>query len=181
MRKLTCPPSVEILGVIMIALIQNLQGHEVEPIMEKYGIQNPSPDKWYREQPLLDALNELSQRPNRMFNFVAIGMEIGRIYPISPDLKNPDIGQVLMGWNDMYQSIHRNGDVGAIACEKVSDKHYRLIMTDIYPDDFSYGIISGYAKRFLPSGTAFNVFYDPDTKSRDYGGDGPTVIHLIWE
>lgn len=181
MRKLTCPSTVETLGVNLMALTQNLQGEETQPVMEKYGLMNPLPDGWYPGQSLLDALNELTQRPNVMFNFVAIGMEIGRICPMPPELDNPDIGQVLTAWNDIYQGLHRNGNVGTIACEAVGARHYRLVMTDIYPDDFSYGILHGFSKRFLPPKTAFKVFYDPEVKARDYGGNGRTIMHLTWE
>jgi hypothetical protein len=181
MRKLTCSPTVEVLGVNLSAYFSNLQGEETTPIVRKYGVDNPIPDKWYPAHLLLDAINELMELPNFSFNFVAIGMEIGRICPMPPDLKDPSLGEVLEVWDGIYQSIHRNGDVGIIRCEKVDDKHYRTIHTDVYPDDFTYGIIYGYARRFLPPGTRFKVFYDSGITPRDRGGNGPTIIHVTWE
>jgi hypothetical protein len=39
-----------------------------------------------------------------------------------------------------------------------------------------------YGRRFLPPGTRFRVFYDPDVTPRDYGGDGEaTYINITWE
>jgi hypothetical protein len=181
MCKLTCSPTVEVLGANLNAFFDNLQSDETTPIVRKYGVENPILDKWYPEQSVLGAINELSALPNFTFNFVAIGMEIGRICPMPPDLKDPSLGEVLMAWNGIYQYLHRNGDVGAIRCEKVNDKHYKTIHTDMYPDDFSYGIVYGYAKRFLPPGTRFKVFYDPEITPRDRGGTDTTVIHVSRE
>jgi hypothetical protein len=180
MRKLTCPSSTEVLGVNIIAYIDNIQGDETKPIAQKYGVFNPQPDQWYKTLSLLDALNEMAQQPNVTFNFVAIGMEIGRICPMPPGMQNPTIEEVLMIWNDLYQGLHRNGDVGLIRVEKESDSHFKTIHTDVYPDDFSYGILYGFAKRFLPAGTSFKVAYDQQQPPRDYGGLGASILHLTW-
>jgi hypothetical protein len=52
----------------------------------------------------------------------------------------------------------------------------------VYPDDMSYGILYGYARRFLPPGTKFKVYYDPDVLPRDQGGsENYTIIHISWE
>ena len=64
--------------------------------------------------------------------------------------------------------------------EKISDTHFKVSFTDLYPDDFSYGIMCGYGQRFLPPGTDFTVAYDPDIVPRDKGGQGATVIHIYW-
>ncbi len=181
MRKLTCPLTVETIGVNLKAFSENLQSDETKPVMQKYGLLDTLPYEWYSGHTLLEALNELIAQPNFTFNFVAIGMEIGKICPLPPELKDPSIGQVLMVWNDIYQGIHRNGDVGLIRCEAVGSKHYRAVLTDVYPDDFSYGILYGFARRFLPTGTHFKVFYDKEITPRDQGSNGPTIIHLTWE
>ena len=50
------------------------------------------------------------------------------------------------------------------------------------PDDMSYGLLYAYARRFLPPGTQFTVYYDPDIPARDYGGDREeTIIHIEWD
>ncbi|HVO71312.1 MAG TPA: hypothetical protein VMT24_14780 [Aggregatilineaceae bacterium] len=181
MRKLMGPPGGEVIGVNIRAFADNLQAFQTRPVMQKYGLVDVQPDQWYPLQPLLDGLNELSQCPGMSANLVAIGMEIGMITPVAPHIQNPTLWDVLVNWNDIYQMIHRNGDVGCIACEIVDDKHYKTIHTCLYPDDFNYGIVYGYGRRFLPPGTDFTVFYDPDMKPRDQGGTDATVIHVTWK
>jgi hypothetical protein len=158
-----------------------LQADETKPIMAKYGLDNLEPEKWYPAHLWMDALNELSKMPNVSSNFVAIGMEIGKIVPMPPDMPNPTLGQVLMIWDGLYQYLHRNGDAGQIKCEKVSDQHYKTIHTDLYPDEFSYGILYGYARRFLPPRTPFKIYFDPNLPRRDANNAAMTVIHTSWE
>jgi len=89
----------------------------------------------------------------------------------------PDI---LMCWDDLYQMQHRGGDVGKIVIEKISETHYRSIQTTVYPDDLSYGVGHGFAKRWLPRGTHFTVEYDLNEPAMDRGGE-QTIIHFKWE
>jgi hypothetical protein len=182
MRKLTSPPGMKTLGVNFRAFTDNFQSIETVPIMEKYDVKNVQPDQWYPTQRLMDALNELAQNANISSNMVAIGMQVGMIVPMPPDLVNPTLEQVLMAWNGIYQALHCDGDPGRIDVEKVGEKHLKISFTELYPDDFSYGIIYGYARRFLPPGTPFTVFYDEQVTPRDRGGqEGYTLIHIEWE
>ena len=97
-------------------------------------------------------------------------------------MENPTLEEVLLRWNDMYQSLHRGADIGGIVIEKIGDTHYKTTHTVIYPDDLSYGVLYGYARRFLPPGTRFMVYYDEEVIPRDQGGqDGYTIIYISWE
>ncbi|HEX2905636.1 MAG TPA: hypothetical protein VHO69_02160, partial [Phototrophicaceae bacterium] len=140
MRKLTCPPNTQVLGLLLNTYIDNLQGTETAPIMEKHGLTNFDPNGWYSLKNLLDGLNELAERGNVSANMTAIGMGIGQNVPIPPELPHPTLEQVLNIWDDLYQTLHRNGDAGCIRIEKISDKHFKTIHSVIYPDDMSYGV-----------------------------------------
>jgi hypothetical protein len=181
MRHLICPPETECIGATVKAFFDNLRGFDTEPIMEEYGLLDIDPNEWFPTRRYMDALNELVQRPGFTSNLVAIGIAIGIISPLPPDLKNPTLEEVLIRWDDMYQMLHRNADVGGITCEKIGEKHYATSHTVIYPDDMSYGILYGFGRRFLPPGTQFKVYYDPETLPRDRGGKDATVIHIEWE
>lgn len=181
MRNLTCPPTLEYLGVFVKAYIMNIQGDETKPVMEKYGLVDLDPEAWYPAHKWMSALNELGRLPNFTQNLVAIGMEIGKELPMPPGMENARLEQVLMTLDGFYQAAHRNGDAGQILSEKLSDKHYRISFTDIYPDDMSYGIMYALVKRFIPPKTHFKVDYDHDTTARDKGGTGATVMHIIME
>jgi hypothetical protein len=180
MRKLTCPPNVELLGLYIDAFVSNIQGAETRPIMEKYGLANLDPHGWYPCHKWMDALNELAQLPNVTENMVAVGMEIGKAIPVPPGVENLTLEQMLMGLDGAYQGVHRNSDVGKYTCERLNDKHLKVTCNDLYPEDLTYGIVYVFAKRFLPPKTAFKVCYDEHILRRDEGGDGPTVIHVSW-
>lgn len=182
MRELTCDPNSETLGAGVLAFYNNLRGESTRPVMRKYGLTDIQPSDWLPTQNYMSALNELSKSEDFMSSLVAIGMEIGQIIPLPPGMENATMGEVLQVWDSIYQSLHRKADVGKIAVEKIGDKHYKVTFTDLYPDDFSYGIMYGYAKRFLPAGTDFTIRYDPEVTPRDRGGEkGFSVIHATWE
>lgn len=180
MRDLTCDPRAETLGIHFLAFFKNLQDYQTRPIMEKHGLTNIQRDQWIPTRKMMFALNDLAQDPDFITGLVAIGIEIGKAIIISKE--DPTLADALMGWNDSYHAVHRNGDVGQKICEQVGDRHYRITFTDLYPDDFNYGIMHGFAKRFLPPGASYTVYYDPDVIPRDHGGtQGFTIIHLKWD
>ena len=181
MRTLTCPEESMTIGVNATAFFDNLRGYDLKPIMEKHGLLDIAPDDWFPTRRYLDALNELAETSDLLSDLVAIGIQIGMITPMPPDLENPTLEEVLMRWDDAYQYLHRDADVGGIVVEKVSDKHFKTIHTVVYPDDMSYGVLYGYGRRFLPAGTYFSVYYDPDHPPRDRGGQDKTIIHIKWE
>lgn len=182
MRKLSCPPEAETLGTLLHAFTDNLQSADTRPIIEKHGVADVDPFGWYPVMSLLSALNEIAENPNVVFNMVAIGMKIGEGVPLPPEMENPTLPDVLMIWDDLYQGLHRNADLGQITCEKINDTHYKTTHSNPYPDDMSYGILYAYGRRFLPPGSNFTVYYDTDFPARDYGGTtDATIIHIKWE
>jgi len=180
MRTLTCDPHAETLGIHFIAFFQNLREDQTRPIMERHGLLDIAPDQWIPTRKMMYALNELAEDPDFMSGLVAIGIEIGK--RIVVPLEDPTLEEVLLSWNASFHAVHRNGDVGQKIAEKVGEKHYRITLTDPYPDDFNYGIMYGFALRYLPPHSDFIVSYDPQVTPRDRGGEqGCTVIHIRWK
>lgn len=181
MRKLSCSPNAEVLGALTSIFLENLLGEDTAPIFRKHGVFDMNPETWYPLQPVLDAFNELSEHPNLALNMVAIGIKFVEAAPSPPDNKQPSFETLLKGWDEGYQMHHRGADVGRIWVEKVNATHFKVFYTIVYPDDFSYGVLYGFAKRFLPEGSKFTVFYDPDVPARDYNGTADhTIIHIQW-
>jgi hypothetical protein len=185
MKKFTAPPNVELAGYMAMSFINNLQSEETRHIIEKHGLGHIDPNAWYPAMQLMDAMNEMvATGQNFSSAFVAIGMGIAKALPMPPEMPNPTLGEVLMHvWDTGYLSVHRNhnNDIGHIKTEKVDEKHYITTHDHLYPDDFSYGIAYGFAKRFLPEGVPFKVYYDPDLPQRDEDDADVTVIHVKWE
>ena len=182
MREYIAPAHAETIGLLLQAFYDNLEESNTRPIMEEHGVVNLDPQKWYPTQMLLNALNDLKHNPGFRSSMTAIGLKTGETVPIPPDMKEPTLEKVIGIWDSLFQMLHRNGDVGCIRVEKVTDKHFKTIHTVVYPDDMSYGILYAYGRRFLPPRIPFTVYYDPDLPARDYGGEGKeTIIHIQWE
>lgn len=179
MRRLTCDSDVELIGQTVQAYLDNMESENIQPILEKHDLLNIQPDQWYSAQQFLNVLNELSERSNMSSSFVAIGMAVVEKMVVPPELEAASLGEVLAGWNNLYQIQHRGGEIGYIVVEKISDTHYKTIHRNIYPDDMSYGVAYGLARRWLPKGTPFTVKYDEHEKRMDNGGV-ETIIHLQW-
>lgn len=180
MPRPICPPEAEVIGQVMLSYIDNIQADEIHPLLEKYGVANVKPDEWYRVKPWLDVINDLSKEPNFTTNMVAVGLKVAEYALMPPEMKDVTLEMILMGWNDHFYTNHRNGDLGSIVTEKISDKHFRMTHCHIYPDDLSYGLAYGFARIMLPKGATFKVWYADPENRLDAGGE-ETVMHVEWE
>ncbi|NDJ61389.1 MAG: hypothetical protein GYB67_09700 [Chloroflexi bacterium] len=180
MRILTCDPHAEVRGLALLAFVNNLNADEIRPTLERHGIGEVDPDRWYPMQNWLNVLNDLSHQDNHSSNLVAVGLAVANQPILPPELDaSAALHQVLLNWNNSYQSLHRGADVGYHHIEKVSETHYRATSTALYPDDFFYGVAYGFARRFLPPDVDFSVAFDDDTPNLDDGGEN-TVINIKW-
>ncbi len=108
-------------------------------------------------------------------------MSIAEAAIMPPEVKNASFEQIMEGWDANYQTNFRNGPVGHKIPVLVEPKHYKLILDHtIMSDDMEYGSLYGFAKRCLPRGTHFTVWYDETAPRRDQGGE-QTVLHVRWD
>jgi hypothetical protein len=177
MRELTCDPKLETRGESSLSFIENIRSEEIKPILEKYGLSHLEADKWYPAQNWLNVLNDLAQEPDFTSNLVAIGLKLAEKVLIPPQVETFD--QLLATFDMAYQMNHRNGEAGQIITEQIEERYFRIKLEDIYPDDMTYGIFYGFARRLLPQGTQFSVKYDEGQLNRDRGGD-ETILHIRW-
>lgn len=180
MRHLTCDPSAEVIGQTMLSFIDNLQSDRIMPLLKRHGLDDIQPDQWYPLQDWLEVLNDLAREGDFSSSVVAIGMQITEKMLVPPEVEQLSLGEILEMWNDLYQMQHRGADVGCVRTEKVAPNHYVCTQEVMYPDDMSYGVAYGMARRWLPHGTPFTVKYDDTILNRDNGGP-QTVIHVMWE
>ena len=171
-------PDTEILGQMVIDFEQAANSTAFMPILEKHGLDNVQGDEWYSGQAWLDVLNEIhSDRYNRYFSLVSIGMkQIDNVdWPPEYLAMNPE--EVILSINPIYQSHCRGTDTGEIEFEKVTDTHFKVILRVFEPDDIWYGNLYQIVKTFNKSGKAFTLSYDQDTVRRDHGGER-TIFHI---
>lgn len=179
MRRLSCNPSIEVIGVAVRAFTEHVTVDEMKGLLKKHGLENIGDDEWYQMLNLLDLLNELTETSNWSENYVAMGMKRAEVAKMPPEAANMTFGQFLMNWNKIYQLQHRNGDVGQLQAEKLTDTHFKVTFDIIYPDDFIYGVAYGMARRFLPNQTKFVIKYDDSVLQMDKGGK-ETVLDITW-
>ncbi len=166
---------------MLLGFIQCSRREEVQPYLDKHGLTHIDPQKqeWYPLQTWLDVLNDiLADRSHSMFDMVSVGMKIGELAPMPPQLEGAALLDVLLGSNIGYQSNHR-GNVGEMKAELVGPNHIKLAMHIPYPDDLMYGVNYGLVRRYLPKGSHVTLKYDDTVKRRDLGGD-VTVIDITW-
>lgn len=182
MRHLTAPKNLELMGAMSNTFVENLQSAETRPVFEKYGLVDMDPNEWFSAQRFMDAVNELGQSVNLSANLIAIGMEVGKQMPTPENNANPTLSEMFYAWDGTYKALHRNHNnkIGGMQVEKISDRHYKMTHTHIYPDDLIYGMTYAYCRRFLPKGAPFKVYYEPDMPRMDEGDGEKTILHISW-
>jgi len=176
-------PKAEVNGYSLLGFSQCLRKEVVQPLLEAHGLANIDPAGWYPVQDWLDVLNDLAEeRPGQaMFDFVAVGMKVAETTQYPPEFKGLPLPKIFTIGNEQFRSLqHRGGDVGEIVLEVVGSKHVIQKVRTAYPDDFWYGLFYGFTRLFLPPGTHFTLYYDPEIPRRDEGGEW-TLIHVTWE
>jgi hypothetical protein len=180
-RRFKVQPGTLISGAAMISFIDNANANDAAPIVKKHGFENVDPDKWYSLTDFHRFLYELEQRSAVTYNLIAIGIGVAHHAHMPPNMDSPDFAQMIERSSEHYQGNFRNGDVGHKEAIKLGPKHYKVVHEKtMMPDDLEYGVMYGFAKRFLPPGTPFTIWYDENVLRMDEGGD-QTVIHVRWE
>ncbi|HEC23937.1 MAG TPA: hypothetical protein ENI95_13565 [Chloroflexi bacterium] len=180
MPAYTCDPDTELIGRSVLALFENIRYDMIKPILDKHGLNDVDPDGWYPLQDVLDILSDISEQGSGLFDLVSVGISAARLSPIPPEVEALSLKEFLLLYPQLYPRRHRNGDAGEVLAEEAGERHVKMIFRTPYPDDLMYGLMYGFARRFLPKGTPITVFYDPDIRRSEEGGKF-TVIHVVWE
>ena len=176
MRFLTCEPDTEITGQAITAFGQKVRG--VSPLLKKHDLVELKTDEWYPLQNWVNVLNDLSKHNDGLTNYFAMGMEDAKTaFLPAGDLS---LSAFLEQWGAIFLMHHRGTNVGSIDTTKIDEKHYQMTCIVTYPDDYMYGIAHGLAKRLLPMGTYYKVWFDKAVQPLDKGGT-ETVIHIQWD
>jgi hypothetical protein len=177
----TCDPEIEINGVTVLSLTQNIQHGEIASILQEHGFASVNPESWYSLQAILNVLHKIGDGGNAMTNFVSIGISAGElgVSNLPPELGQIAITDFLIQYRHVYKTRHRNGEPGDVIGEQVTENHVKITFIDTpYPDDIMYGVMYAYARHFL-TGSHFTLRYDSDLH-RDRNGGDTTVMHLEW-
>ncbi|MGF1506185.1 MAG: hypothetical protein ACFB51_13800 [Anaerolineae bacterium] len=142
-------PDVEVSGQSMLSVVAGMLD-EVQPILDKYGIEAIDPEGWYPQQVFIDMFKELQEAKGaNMYNLISIGMLIPENAPFPPDIN--DIPSALASLHTAYHMNHRNDvEERGWVVEEPEEGVYIAKSNSPYPHNFEYGIVYGMCKRFAP-------------------------------
>lgn len=172
--------TAELTGMTVKALTTTIMHDDIANLLRRHNLEEIDPQAWYPAQDLANLFEEISRAANASPTFVSLGMaaaEIG-IAALPAPLKELPLDVLLSKYDDIWQSRHRNGEIGHIRFEKVNDNHMILRYNAIYPDDIFYGVFYAYVRHFRPRNMGFSVAYD-DTLPRQDDGGSESVIHIL--
>ncbi len=162
-------------GAPMMGFLECIQADSVLPVLKRHGLDRITPDDWYPFSEYLAVMQELTSTQD----LVSIGMSMMDHVPWPPEMYQLPFVEVLKNISAIYRLQHR-GDVGqGYLMDFIDDHHVVITICNPYPDDLVYGCYWQIARKFLPKGTRFTVFYDTDEPIRKDGGD-LTRIHITW-
>ncbi len=170
----------EVGGRVMLGFIQTMTASDIAPVINKYGLADAHPDKWYPMQTYLDALSEVAALNNPVVDLVSIGMAIVEAGLFPTGFESMSYIEVMSCWQEFYHLYNRGKGAGTIFAEIIDPGgHIRMVDCTPYPDDMQYGTLYGAASRFLPRSTEFAVFFDDHLPRKDEGAR-KTILHIRW-
>jgi hypothetical protein len=151
-------PQAEVIGQTMLAFSENLRADAVVPILEKHGLSNIDPDRWYSHQLWMDVLNDMAESLGGEASsaFVAFGKQVVQSAVMPPEIQT--IPDALNALHAIHHANLRNvPEAEGYSLEVVGDKHYIVYHNTPNPDDAIYGFLWGLAARFKGPGETFRV------------------------
>lgn len=170
--------SVEVNGAAVVALVDGMGSFETTAlgILEKNGIVDPQPGKWYSQQAWLDSFREIATKigDNTLY-------QIGRKIPENA-LWPPNVDSVEKGLASVdkaYHMNHRGGPIGNYGFEKSGERSARMTCDNPYPCDFDRGIIAATVDKFKERGFAAKIVHNDSLPCRKKGADTCTYL-ITW-
>jgi hypothetical protein len=169
---------VEVNGETVLSIVEgSVMKEKAFSLLERHGIVNPTPGRWYSQQAWLNAFREIADNigPRTLH---AIGRKIPENAVFPPFINS--VAEALTAIDTAYHMNHRNGEIGHYACESAGEKAMRIACDNPYPCDFDRGIIESMAMRFLPEGSILvTVEHDLDSGCRKEG-DETCIYRVTW-
>lgn len=176
MKKFRAPdPRVEVHGRLLAAFYASPHHEKIAPILEAAGYATIYPDQWYPMQAWLDVMATIVRQHNSMtatFDFAAIGFALAEAVPFSPMVKSFE--GAMRALPAVYQLVHRNGYAGEMIVE-IQSNRIQLVKCTPYPDDMTFGLLSGLARRF---GLAPDLLHISTTERRRIDDERDTVFEV---
>ncbi len=162
-------------------MINNMVYEEVIEVVRKHGLHNLDPNAYYPADKFINVFADLINRSNKHMNLVGLGMAVIDNTPLDPEIDNWELEKQLALPVLAYKhKMYKDKLPGDFSLEWISNDHVAYHEALVWPDDFMYGYIYSFAKRFLSKHNTFAVKYDENIDRQDHGGD-VTIIHVTWK
>jgi virulence-associated protein VapD len=166
----------EVLGQMVSSMTKSIFHNDIEDILKRHGMDNIDPQSWYPVQNLMEVFNEVSKNTSQVF--ISIGMASAQMSLESmPQIKILPFHTFFASFDSVWQSRHRNGDVGHMQYQRIDDNHLTMTFRSPYPDDIFYGAFYTYCREIRPKDKNFTVAFDEKVPTREGGGE-VTIIHI---
>ena len=174
-------PGVEVVGEVVAAFVGGFPSGTQKMgliILERHGIKDPGPGKFFPLQNFLDAMKEISDSLGPQI-LTRIGEEISANAILPPDLDS--LEKCLESIDIAYHMNHRGGEIGHYnySYEGIQGGLHRakMVCPNCYPCAFDRGVIEGFAQRFKPEDAiGIEVRHDDEEPCRRKGADSCTYI-----
>lgn len=169
-------PDNETLGSAIQSALASIGNEQIQHIVERHGLKDVDPNKWYSQQTWLDLMRDIKERGYAM-NLVAIGMKIPDTAKF-PEMESVEAALSLL--QVAYEYNHRGDDIGYYEYKSLGERKGKMICHNPFPSDLDYGIIYRLVQKFAPEDAEnFVVERDDSIPNRTTGGD-TCVYYIEW-
>ncbi len=165
-------------GISVFMTACQAQGIDADYYLNKYGLAETNVDEWWPFQIALDILSEMRVREGNFMGLIAVGRTVPLFMSWPDEIDTVEKVFLTSNMNILLQTAHQ-GHVGKYVCESIGPQHIRVASYTAYPSDFEYGLMYGFAQRFLPQDAPI-VVYRSFSPSR-LRGDDHCVFDVTWE
>ncbi len=148
----------KLIGTLAKAFINNVKvDNTYKDVLREYNLESIADDEWVSVKTLNEVMARLvtkRQSFESTYDMIAVGMAAASNLEVPAGMTFVDF---LTAQNSLIQEVYMGKDKGGVELEMLSDTHYIVEVNLPWPDDLLYGNYYGFAKRFLPRGTAFHV------------------------
>jgi hypothetical protein len=181
-------PEMEVNGETVRAIVNGMDDKRLAyEILEKNGIKDPQPGKWYSQQSWLDAFREIGENVGDDA-LKKIGNAIPHNAQWPPDVD--DVDKALASIDVAYHMNHRKDGVvlfnpetgemkegiGHYGWDQTGEKEGRMRCDNPYPCPFDLGIIEAAAEKFAKEKACVQVIHEEGECRNMEKGDCCTYI-----
>ncbi len=178
------PERVEVTGEVIESFVAAFPAdiRDFGPaVLDKHGIRDPDPKRFYKAQPFLEAMRDVAHRIGRNM-MTRIGQQIAMRVELPPAWDS--LEAALGSLDKAYHSKYRGGEIGRWTYHHHGNDgglmRGTMISTNHYCCAFDRGVLEGFAKRFRPMGiTDALVRHDDSQPCRKNGADSCTYV-ITW-